>query len=99
MSEREVLPIGRRAPAVSSSGAPWRRSSVAEVSMSRSWQRERGERAGMVQTWCDVLDRVRDQARAHGDDFLAFLVEAALEHAIGLAMRERGGRLVPDAER
>jgi hypothetical protein len=41
---------------------------------------------------------VRDGARAEGNDFLAYLVEAALEHAIALAMRENAGRIPPEPD-
>jgi hypothetical protein len=47
--------------------------------------------ASRVLAWCDALEAVRDKARADGDDFLAYLVEAALEHAIALAMRGNAG--------
>ena len=66
--------------------------------MSSSQRRDLGpvSRAAQLLAWCDRLDEIRDQARASGDDFLAYLVEAALEHAIGLAMRENGTLQDPD---
>jgi alkanesulfonate monooxygenase SsuD/methylene tetrahydromethanopterin reductase-like flavin-dependent oxidoreductase (luciferase family) len=47
------------------------------------------KRVDLILCWCDSLDEIRDEARGLGDDFLAYLVELALEQAVALAMKTR----------
>jgi len=45
--------------------------------------------------WCEILKLVRDEAEAAREDFLVYLVDIAIEHAVSLERASRLGQPEP----